>query len=289
MKSLAQSTSKDTSIGKKPGEQVQSKPLDAIKPTTAFTQALAREIVKNLTNLGQLTTRPRQMAGKLFRRKEANGGNGKKVKDYGEHPVLVDTSILIDGRILPIVNSGFFAGTLIVPQFVLRELQQIADSPDSLRRAKGRRGLDVVNRLKGQKVNSLVKTKVIDNDIADKPDVDSKLVSLVKKWKELSGGREARLITVDFNLASTARAQGVRVLNINDIAQALKIALMPGEELTLKLTHEGKEREQGVGYLPDGTMVVVDSAKDKVGTDVTVLITKVHQTAAGQLFFGRMK
>lgn len=282
MKSLNQPPNTSGSTGKKPDEQVPLKPLDAIKPTTAFTQALAREIVKNLTNLGQLTTRP-------FRHKEVNGGNGKKVKDYGEHPVLVDTSILIDGRILPIVNSGFFAGTLIVPQFVLRELQLIADSPDSLRRAKGRRGLDVVNKLKGQKTNPFVKTKVIDADIGDKPDVDSKLVSLAKKWKELSGGKEARLITVDFNLASTARAQGVKVLNVNDMAQALKIALMPGEELILKLTHEGKEREQGVGYLPDGTMVVVDSAKDKVGTDVTVLITKVHQTPAGQLFFARLK
>lgn len=262
--------------------QSEKGPVDAIRPTTAFTQALAREIVKNLTNLGQLTTRP-------FRRKETNGGNGKKIKDYGEHPVLVDTSILIDGRILPIVNSGFFAGTLIVPQFVLRELQLIADSPDSLRRAKGRRGLDVINKLKGQKVNPFVKTKIIDNDIVDKPDVDSKLVSLAKKWKELSGGTEARLLTVDFNLASTARAQGVKILNVNEMAQALKIALMPGEELTIKITHEGKEREQGVGYLSDGTMVVVDNAKDKVGTDVTVLITKIHQTPAGQLFFARLK
>lgn len=250
-----------------------STPFDALRPPAAFTQALAREIVKNLAAFGQITTRP-------FRRTPKE--NGKKVKELGENPVLVDTSVLIDGRILPIVNSGFFAGAMIVPQFVLREVQQIADSADSLRRAKGRRGLDVVNKLKGQKANPMAKAKVVDEVVEEKPDVDSQLVVLAKRWK-------ARLLTVDFNLAGTARAQGVRVVNINDLAQALKIALIPGEELTLKITHEGKERQQGVGYLPDGTMVIVDSAKDKVGTDVAVIVTKVHQTPAGQLFFARLK
>lgn len=242
------------------------------KPPAAFTQALAREIVKNLTNLGQLTTRP-------FRRKDANG---KKLKDLGENPVLVDTSVLIDGRILPIVNSGFFAGTILFPKFVLEELQHIADSPDSIRRAKGRRGLDIANKLKGQKANPLVKAKVIDDDVPEASEVDHKLVDLAKRWK-------TRLLTVDFNLAHLARAQGVKVLNINDMAQALKVALVAGEELTLKITHQGRERQQGVGYLPDGTMVVVDNGKDKVGTDVTVIVTKVHQTPAGQLFFARLR
>lgn len=289
MKKLSKTTpesdrSKDASV-----QSAGAIPSVALRPPAAFTQALAREIVKNLTTLGQLTTRPRQMAGRLFRRKEANGGNGKKVKDLGEHPVLVDTSVLIDGRILPIVNSGFFIGTLVIPQFVLAEVQQIADSADSLRRAKGRRGLDVVNKLKGQKVNLLVKTKVIDEDVVEKNDVDSKLIALIKKWKNLPVSRQARLLTVDFNLAATARANGIKVLNVNDMAYALKVALIAGEELTLKLTHQGREREQGVGYLPDGTMVVVDGGRNKVGTDVTVIVTKVHQTPAGQLFFGRLK
>ncbi|MBI3576587.1 TRAM domain-containing protein [Candidatus Gottesmanbacteria bacterium] len=271
----------------KPVQKAGATALDALRPTAAFTQALAREIVKNLAALGQITTKP-------FRRgpKEGNGLTvqaGKKFKELGDNPVLVDTSVLIDGRILPIVNSGFFAGTMIIPQFVLREVQHIADSADSLRRAKGRRGLEVANKLKSQKVNPLVKTKTIDQDVADKPDVDSKLVALTRKWKEISEGRQARLLTVDFNLAGTARAQGVKVINVNDLAQALKVALMPGEELTLKITHEGREREQGVGYLSDGTMVVVDDAKDKVGSDVIVIVTKVHQTAAGQLFFSRLK
>ncbi len=243
------------------------------KPPAAFTQALAREIVKNLTSIGQFTTRP-------FRR--SKNGNGKKPPVLGDNPILVDTSVLIDGRLLSIVNSGFLTGTLIVPTFVLGEIQHIADSEDSLRRMKGRRGLDVVGKLKGQKTNSMVKTKVLDVDIPEIKEVDHKLVGLAKKWK-------TKLITVDFNLAQLARAQGIKILNINDLGQALKIAIVPGEELTMKVTHEGKEREQGVGYLADGTMIVVDNAKDKVGMDVVIIVTKVHQTAAGQLFFARLK
>lgn len=247
-------------------------PLEVLKPPAAFTQALAREIVRNLTAIGQFTARP-------FRKKEENG---KKTLQLGENPILVDTSVLIDGRILSIVNSGFFAGTMIIAQFVLREVQQIADSADSLRRSKGRRGLEVANKLKGQKVNPMVKTKIVNENTEVEPDVDSKLIVLAKRWK-------ARLLTMDFNLAGVARAQGVKVINVNDLAQALKVALIPGEELTLKITHAGKEREQGVGYLSDGTMVVVDNAKDQVGNDITVIVTKIHQTPAGQLFFGRMK
>jgi len=245
-----------------------------VKP--AFTRALAAEIVKNLTNLGRFTTQP-------FRHKEQQPPG--KEEQIGEYPILVDTSVLIDARILPIVNSGFVSGTLIIPRFILAELQHIADSEDSLRRAKGRRGLEVVNKLKGQKANNLVTVRFIDADEPDVKEVDHKLIALARKW----AGKRPRLLTVDFNLAHVARAQGVRVLNVNDIAQALKISLMPGEEFTVKITHEGKERAQGVGYLPDGTMVVVDEARDRVGADILVIVTKIHQTAAGQLFFARIK
>ena len=242
-----------------------------IKPTTAFTQALAREIVKNLTSLGQMTTKP-------FRRfpKPQNKAT------IGEHPMVLDTSVLIDARILPMVNSGFIVGTLIIPHVVLGEVQHIADSPDSLRRAKGRRGLEVVGKLKGQKTNSSVKVKMVSDDVPEEKEVDHKLTSLTKGWG-------AKLVTVDFNLAQYARAQGVKVLNINDLAQALKMSIVPGEELTIKITHEGKEREQGVGYLPDGTMIVVDRARALVGQDIAVVITKIHQTPAGQLFFARLR
>lgn len=247
-----------------------------VKP--AFTKALAAEIVKNLTSIGRFTARP------FVRHKNTNTSTAKD-EILGEYPVLVDTSVLIDGRILPIVNSGFIIGTLVIPQFILGELRHIADSDDSLRRAKGRRGLDIVNKLKGQKVNKFVHIKFVSADPGEIKEVDAKLVTLAKRW----ANQKIRLLTVDFNLAHVARAQGVKVMSINDIAQALKVSLMPGEEFTVKITHEGKERAQGVGYLPDGTMVVVDGARDRVGQDILIIVTKVHQTPAGQLFFARIK
>ena len=250
--------------------------LPETKPPEAFTKALAAEIVKNLTTIGRFTARP-------FIRRPAK--SAAKEEMLGEYPILVDTSVLIDGRILSIANSGFISGTFIIPQFILGELQHIADSEDSLRRAKGRRGLDVVNKLKTQKVNTLLHTKIVASDPAEVKEVDAKLVALAKRWEH----QKVRLLTVDFNLAHVARAQGVKILNVNDIAQALKVSLMPGEEFTVKITHEGKEREQGVGYLADGTMVVVDNASDRVGQDIVVIVTKVHQTPAGQLFFARIK
>ena len=244
------------------------------KPTADFTKALASEIVKNLSSFGQFTTRP-------FRR-EVVEKTGKKTDPLGDNPMFVDTSVLIDGRILPIVNSGFLTGTLIFPESILGELQHIADSSDSLRRAKGRRGLEVVGKIKSQKVNPLLKTKIYHDELPEVKEVDHKLIALAKR----SG---AKVLTVDFNLAQLARTQGVKVLNIYDLAQALKMAIIPGEEMSIKITHEGKERMQGVGYLSDGTMVVIDDARDKVGLDVTVVVTKVHHTPAGQLFFGRLK
>lgn len=255
---------------------------DIAKPSSGFTKALAAEIVKGLTSF--------RFAPSWFRHDTADtASTPEKPPDFGENPILVDTSALIDGRVLPIVNSGFLSGTLLIPQFVLGEVQHIADSSDSLRRSKGRRGLDVIGKLKWQKVNKLVKIRVIDDDPLLVKEVDHKLVALAKKWKTIPGGEHIRLLTVDFNLAQIARAQGVSILNVFDLAQALKLSLMPGEELTIKITHEGKEREQGVGYMGDGTMVVVDDAKDKIGSELSVVVTKIHQTPAGQLFFARLK
>lgn len=246
--------------------------LEAVtKPTRAFTQALAAEIVKNLTALGQMTRRP-------FEHKVVNTAK----ESIGEHPILVDSSVLIDGRIVPVVNSGFVVGTLVIPQFILREVQHIADDADPMRRARGRRGLDMIAALKAQRVNPWVTVKIVNDDPVETSEADSKLVVLAKNWSGV-------LLTVDFNLAHIARVQGVRVLNLNDLAQAMKVALVAGEEFVIKVTHEGREREQGVGYLPDGTMVVVENAKDKLGQDLTVIITKIHQTPAGQLFFARLK
>ncbi|MFC1626879.1 PIN/TRAM domain-containing protein [Patescibacteria group bacterium] len=238
-----------------------------------FAKVVAREIVKNLSTIGKL--RPFSKELQLEELKDLHIQDTKPL-------MVVDTSILVDGRILPIVNSGFLTGTLLIPEFVLGEVQHIADSSDSLRRAKGRRGLDIVNKLKSQKQNSHLITKIVKDDVASVKEIDHKLSALAKLCK-------AHLLTVDFNLAQYARAQGVKVLNINDLAQALKLSIVPGEELTIKITHEGKEKEQGVGYLVDGTMIVIDNARDKVNTEVTVVVSRVHQTSAGQLFFARLK
>lgn len=243
------------------------------KTTARFTQALAAEIVKNLTAFGKLTIQP-------FQRKRIE--KKKETPAFGNNPILLDTNVLIDGRILPIVNSGFFSGTLLVPKFVLGEIQHIADESDPIRRAKGRRGLDVVSKLKSQKTNPFVKTKILDEDDTSVPEVDHRLVSLAKKWK-------TKLLTIDFNLAQVARVQGVKVMNVNDLAQALKVALIPGEELIVHIAHAGKERNQGVGYLADGTMVVVEDAGNRIGQDVATMIIKIHQTPAGQLFFAHLK
>jgi uncharacterized protein YacL len=258
-------------------EKPEVKPVVAATP--AFTKALAREIVKNLAAFGRFTAKPFQ--GKPFQRGPQTPAQKTEEKPTGEYPILVDTSVLIDGRIIPIVNSGFFSGTFVVLQSVLGELQHIADSTDSLRRAKGRRGLDVVNNLKRQRANPRVKTIVSSSD-TDEKEVDQKLIRLGKLWN-------VPVLTVDFNLAQVARAHGVKVLNMNDLSQALKLALIPGEELTVKITHPGKERMQGVGYLTDGTMVVVEDTKERVGQEVVAIITKVHQSPGGQLFFARLK
>jgi len=245
----------------------------------AFARMVAQEIVKNLVAIGQFTTRP------FTKDKEAP----EKPPDLGINPVLVDTSVLIDGRIVSIVESGFVTGTLLIPQFVLGEVQHVADSSDMLRRTKGRKGLDVAGKLRWQKANPLLKAKVISDDVPLVKEIDHKLVALAHKWRSSPGGKYIRLMTVDYNLATLARAQGITVLNVTDMALALKLSAVAGEELTVKIAHEGKERNQGVGYLPDGTMIVIEETKTMVGQDVVIIITKIHQTPAGQLFFARLR
>jgi uncharacterized protein YacL len=262
-------------VKKNPSSVSKETGTSVVAPSPAFTKALAREIVKNLTAIGRFTTKP-------FQREPQVAPEKPEEKPTGEYPILVDTSVFIDGRIIPIVQSGFFSGTLVVIQPVLEELQHIADSADALRRAKGRRGLEAVNTLKRNSGNVRVKCVVSNADIKEKSEVDAKLAALAKLWG-------VPLLTVDFNLAQVAKAGGVKVLNISDLTKALRIALIPGEEVSVMITHVGKERRQGVGYLPDGTMVVVEDVNDKIGQQVTALITKVHQTPAGQLFFARGK
>ena len=189
---------------------------------------------------------------------------------------LVDTSAIIDGRIADIVKTGFLSGELVVPEFVLKELQQVADSADPLKRNRGRRGLEVVQGLRGE-----VTVSVPDVDFPDIPEVDSKLLKLAKQ-------RSLRILTTDYNLNRLARIQDVEILNVNELANALKPAVLPGEQFTVRLIREGKEADQGVGYLDDGTMVVVEGGRSQVGSSVSVQVTSVLQSPSGKMIFTRM-
>lgn len=191
---------------------------------------------------------------------------------------LVDTSVIIDGRIADICASGFVEGTLMVPRFVLQELQHIADSSEVLRRAKGRRGLDILKQL--QEPDSKVRLQIIEDNPQDVKEVDGKLVRLAVQYK-------AKVLTNDFNLNKVAQIEGVQVLNINDLANALKPAVLPDEQMQVKIIKEGKEPNQGVGYLDDGTMIVVDGGRSYLGRQVAVVVTSVLQTAAGRMIFTR--
>ena len=192
---------------------------------------------------------------------------------------LLDTSVLIDGRILEIIRLGFLEGTIIIPKFVLEELQKIADSADTLKRNRGRRGLDIVQEIKDLKNVSI---EIVDKDFDDLTEVDAKLVRLAAQMKGV-------LATNDFNLSKVAKIQGVPVLNVNDLANALKQAVLPGEELRIFLAKEGKEQGQAIGYLDDGTMVVVENGKRSVYQTVPVTVTSVLQTSAGRMIFAKMK
>jgi uncharacterized protein YacL len=193
---------------------------------------------------------------------------------------LVDTSVIIDGRLAEICDTGFLEGTFIIPRFVLQELQYIADSADDLRRARGRRGLDILKQL--QAPESKVKVEVVEDDPAGARDVDSKLVRLALTFN-------AKIITNDLNLNKVAQIEGVEVLNINDLANALKPAVLPDETMEVRIVKEGKEAMQGVGYLDDGTMVVVDGGKEHLGRQVKLVVTSVLQTTAGRMIFGRLQ
>ncbi len=200
---------------------------------------------------------------------------GGKKKSASTH--IVDTSALIDGRVADVCESKFLNGTLVVPRFVLQELQRIADSSDPIRRAKGRRGMDVLSRLQE---NPEVPVRIFDKDFPEIREVDAKIVSLAK---ELG----AKIITTDFNLNKVASLQGVAVLNVNDLANALKPVVLPGETMSIFVVKEGKERDQGVAYLDDGTMVVVEEGRRAVGQKVNATVSSILQTSAGRMIFAK--
>jgi uncharacterized protein YacL len=191
--------------------------------------------------------------------------------------VLLDTSVIIDGRIADISQTGFISGTMLVPRFVLNELQHIADSADALRRNRGRRGLDMLNRLKEEAV---VPVRITDMDVPEAREVDDKLIMLAKNLR-------CPIITNDYNLNRVAQLQGVVVLNINQLANAVKSVLLPGETVPIKIIQEGKELGQGVGYLDDGTMIVVEEGRPFIGQTIPVLVKKVLQKTEGRLVFAQ--
>src|SRR6516165_7421108 len=191
---------------------------------------------------------------------------------------LLDTSVLIDGRIADVCETHFLDGTLGVPRFVLHELQLVADSSDSLKRQRGRRGLEVLQRL--QKMTAL-EIRIVEEDIPTLPGVDQKLVELARRTG-------SKIVTNDFNLNKVARLQGLSVLNVNELANAMKPAVLPGEAMRVLILREGKESNQGVAYLDDGTMVVVDGARRSINRRVDILVTSMHQTPAGKMIFGRL-
>lgn len=203
-------------------------------------------------------------------------GSGSKVSSEFR---ILDTSVIIDGRIADICDSGFMEGELMVPRFVLNELQFVADSSDSMKRSRGRRGLDILNRM--QK-SSAINIEVVDQDFPKIKGVDGKLVALAKKIN-------AKLLTNDYNLNKVAELQGVRVLNVNELANAMKPVVLPGEQMMVKIIREGKELGQGVAYLDDGTMIIVDSAQKMLNMNVEVVVTSVLQTTAGRMIFSELK
>ena len=204
-----------------------------------------------------------------------HGADSKIGPDYR----ILDTSVIIEGRIADICDSGFIEGNLIVPRFVLNELQLVSDSSDSMKRLRGRRGLDVLNHM--QKSSS-INIEIVEQDFPKIKGVDGKLVALAKQLG-------AKLLTNDYNLNKVAELQGVRVLNINELANAMKPVVLPGEQMTVKIIREGKELGQGVAYLDDGTMIIVDNAQKMLNMNVKVTVTSVLQTTAGRMIFSELK
>ncbi len=200
-------------------------------------------------------------------------------QDRNDDVILLDTSVIIDGRIADICQTKFIEGRFVVPKFILREIQQIADSSDSLKRNRGRRGLDILNKIRK---NTHVDVRISDEDFPEIPEVDAKLVKLAK----ILGGK---IFTNDFNLNKIAELQGITVFNVNELANALKPVVLPGEVMDVKLIKEGKEYNQGVAYLDDGTMVVVDNGRRLIGQTLKVMVTSVLQTTAGRMVFAKVE
>lgn len=206
-------------------------------------------------------------------------GNALATAPADRYDILIDTSVLIDGRIEQLVDTGFIMGTLVIPQFVLMELQKIADSQDPLKRSRGRRGLDVLRSLQQ---NNRILCEITNDRLTEREQVDDKLIRLARR-------RGLRLMTLDANLARVAQIQAITVLNINELASSVRPLLVPGEPLAVKVVQKGKEKGQGVGYLPDGTMIVVEGGDKYVGDEIETEVSRIFQTVTGKMIFVQPK
>jgi uncharacterized protein YacL len=231
----------------------------------AFAQRVANEVISQL-HLPRIARGPRKE-------------NKAKEESRYVNPIVVDTSALIDGRLADVVEAGFLYGTLIIPSFILSELQHIADASDALRRGRGRRGLEILENLKKSKQ---IKTVIYQGDGLPGKNIDEKLLRVAKQLK-------AKIVTTDFNLNKVATVSGIKILNVNELVNALKTTLLPGEPVEVKVIQEGKEKSQGVGYLSDGTMIVVENGAQFIGQVVKTTVSRVLQTVAGRMIFVQAK
>jgi uncharacterized protein YacL len=238
--------------------------------------ALAAALVFGYLGFHLVMRRREEVTGSLLRLDRA-APRGERSRPRGV-PKVLDTSVIIDGRVADVVKAGFLEGPLVVPRSVLAELQRIADSSDALRRNRGRRGLDILQRLQQE----LQAVQVVEDQREAGVDVDGRLVAMAKALR-------GWIVTNDFNLNKVAELQGVRVLNVNELSQALRPVVLPGEELSVQVVKDGKEAGQGIGYLDDGTMVVVEGGRKHIGERFDIVVTSVLQTVAGRMIFGRPK
>lgn len=253
-------------------------PTIGLQIKTWFETLIAKTVARIVSDFWTQQTQRIQKARRERQKEQAKKEEIKRLRDLKAKPVVLDTSAIIDGRILDIAKIGFFDAPFIIPQFILDELQKIADSSNALKRNRGRRGLEILEEAKKE---SGMKIEVKEYSSREK-DVDKRLVFLAKKI----GGKIA---TVDFNLNKVASVSGVAVLNVNELANAVKTAVIPGENLKIKVIQEGKEPHQGVGYLEDGTMIVVEQGRDLIGQTAEVEVSRILQTAAGKMIFAQKK
>lgn len=239
--------------------------------------SVALSIILGYLGMHLVVSKKSELAGWLHLHAE---GSFDKKKNKDHHTgKLLDTNVIIDGRVADIYRSGFLEGPIIVPVFVLEELQKIADSSDILKRNRGRRGLDILNHMRKNSKDDVI---IVTNDFEDISEVDSKLVKLARE-------KNYKIVTNDYSLNKVAELQGVAVLNINDLAIAVKPAVIPGEQIFVQLVKSGKEEGQGVAYLEDGTMIVVENGSQCIGKEVPVIITSVLQTSAGKMIFAKLE